>query len=359
MGFPESNLPSLDGQRHYMVVQELTKEKDIAVDAHHCYSLASSEGLAPQEANFENMRKYYGFDMIISRSNRKGVLCSLTYTKYSVQFDEKHRERVNFDRVRREARYALRYDRERRFIVRMPQYEQSSNTFIRKAQTALYYAFSPVERSTVIHTLLSKMAIEDTARASYLSRLAIQALLEKTENSFNRIDREHVALLMRNNTAENLHAQTKHIYINVVYDCNSACSQAMLSDQLRFERYTRRLLCTRGLLEFNNILNVTNYSVNTSLDNGTVLLDNEHNNTQSCSVCIQNILPIAVGAIVTMGSTIAIFTKVSNSKCAKAVRSYFARLTRSAEGTQRVQYDAANIEEIEIEQKAEAFVTDA
>ena len=299
MGFPESNLPSLDGQRYYIVVQKLSAEDLKTISP--CSQSPIGQG------RFVDTRVYYGSDITISRDYRDDVLLSVKWNLYLVHFDNTKQQ------------YAADTQYLRFFNVYAPQHEQTNTEIIRRAQTVLYYAPSPVERAEEIHQLLRTIYADEEAtdEASYLLRLTIQALLERKENSFNRIDRAHVKLQLRNNTVDNLHKYIDHTYVNVVYDCNTICSQAVLSDRNNFESFRHYgLLCTHRLLEFSGLLDISN----TSLLNSTT---NAPTTQQSCNICIQHILPI-ISAIMAFSSFVVVFTKLS-SKRAAAIRSYVSR----------------------------------
>ena len=335
MGFPESNLPSLDGQRYYMVVQETRypfakSERDV----HPCHEKENAT-----YGGFKNTHKYFVHSMRILRVDNNDTQAYVDYDRYMIQFNSSDQQYYSeaILGTYRDAIYSVG-----------AQQQEGFTALTRAVHAALYYAFNPLERASfnyyIPHILSNAFVTEQSVQ---LSRKVIQVLLEKKENSFNRIDREHVALLMRNNTAESLHAQIKYIYVNVVYDCHTMCSQSVLSDGNTFTSSRHYgLLCTRGLLEFSGLLNTQNEQKKASVVNSTVrpfknvtleIMDTNGNEQQSCGLCVQNILPIAVGAIVAVGSTIAIFTKVSNSKCAKAVRSCFGSASCALLGIRKIQ----------------------
>ena len=322
MGFPVSNLPSFDGQQDYMVVQRLNNTDTGSTSLRHCEHIANMQ--------FSSTHRYYGIDISILRDDHKGIMAKVRNRYYIVEFDNEE-QTYNVKHERTEP-----YRTEYQIRIRDPSLPLASNpsyvsTVTRSVQSAMYYAYNPVERSGEVYSFINilKSLKRPTIKAASLSQNIIQALLDVNENDFNRINVNYVKLDIGNVDvrAHNINAHINHTYVNVVYDCVAVCSQSVLSADGHFmskrnlEQYG--LQCTRKLLEDSGML----------LDNSTTDTNHVYNSSQTCARCETCELwqittgAISIAASIMFGSVIAIFVRRSEGTCAKAVRSRCSYIT--------------------------------
>ena len=355
MGFPESNLPSLDGQRHYMMVQKATDDPA---------SLAYNRCMANDTA------EYRGFALSIVYEEKGNILAKVKYYTYAI------------DDTDSEYKYET--------IQTIEDNVQDTTAFLGEAssgqqavQTALYYAFSPAQRMESIHELLNleymplleskdadqfplahsrtKLIRHMFCATDVLSKKSVdkrQCKFHKYNNKFNDIDRQHVQLLLTSVNASSIIDVNPYIHsahVNIVHNCEQVCSQAVLSEAHSFittqdiQHYG--LLCTHRLLEVNAIqeqrrTQTTEQTINSTVNNTDInsatinVMSSMHD--MGCNECdVYNMLPVIVSVMFATCSAVSIFVKRSNNRCARAMRSCFSQIMCATNGVYRMQRDTA------------------
>ena len=234
MVYPGDNLPSTEGQRDYMLIQPITA--DVAPHTR----AQCDRGNGPQEGEYVghsvSIVRYSNSDPQVMRYS-PGASQAIYYDSrilndyghYSAEFSDSFRSN-KVDQLRR--------------------------------SRALYYSADPFGRADEIYRLLELEAsvtnISISRHELLLARSVEFSMLALNENKLNHIDRTHVPVLLSSVnvsdiSAESLHTYINNTYVNIIHDCQTVCSQSVLSDRPQFlllsemQRYS--LLCVNRILE--------------------------------------------------------------------------------------------------------------
>ena len=336
MGFPKNNLPSLNGQRNYMLVQETSN---------------SPAEKAIKQCEDEQVDQYRGFALSILRAPTEDIQAMIKYYDYVTCYDSKDHKA---------------------WVLMTTEKSNMTSTDITLSQEivqqAMYYSVNPIARANKVHDLLQLIGAHraqhsTTPDLSVTRAQLIQHMFDKKENEFNHIDKLHVRIMLtqRNTalaTSESLHSYINSTYVNIVYDSDDStvCSQSVLSDSNEFmslqdvERYG--LLCTHMLIESEQPQKTTMsmytthstrqhtsflptytpaYTENSTItqyvhtENSTIMPTHVVNSTikackpQECTNTL-SISMLAIGAALTIGNIVTMFIAFNNSTCAAGIR---------------------------------------
>ena len=245
MVFPKSNLPPLDGQRDYMLVQRVQLGL-----APHMFNICSTDP-------FIVPHRYTGYSISALRHISNAAI-QTSYQQYEI-YDYYNQYIVKFSDAQEGV---IMYRSNIAAQTTVPR------NILKQLQAITYYAIDPLNRAEAIQRFLN-VAYMPTAHVRNISdaevamaTAVIHVTLDEAINPFNHIDREHVSVLlsptrMTHNIAEHLNAYVNNTYVNIVHDCNTACSQAVLSDKRNFMSLNAvanyGMLCAHRILELNNV----------------------------------------------------------------------------------------------------------
>ena len=308
MGFPESNLPPLDGQRYYTLVHQLHLN---STDPIHNYCNRSNA----------NENEYYGFSVSILHPLREDILADVRHIGYTVYLEG--------EEYKVEKKAAIMGE-----IASI--FSNMSSTLLpkltRSTQAAMDGSIQPTQLGPM-YDFLNTMYTADIAFDEVEAK-ASRAIMQQITHE-RHADTCCAWQLVSGNVSVKLHPGTQTVrkeiydyvnntYLNVVHDCERMCIQSVLSDNSSFmseqniDNYG--LLCVRRLLE--------------TRTQGTTVMNNE-----LCNTCILSVSGIIIGVSAVSISAASLFATFNNSKYAKTVRSYISRTIQAIRGTQNVHYD--------------------
>ena len=333
MGFPESNLPPLDGQRYYTLVHQLSSNP-----AERAYRPCERHGM------YENV--YYGFSVSILHPTRKDILADARHISYTVYL-EGEEYKVNYTSLA-----------QGRIVLPSEEQDTLSHKFIRATQAAFQGSIQPTRQLGAIYDLLNTMYTENISNSVARAAKAImqQLTIERGASSmqgFERIDEKHVQLML---THEQQQVPKRHIYamyinntyVNIVHDCERMCIQSVLSDNSSF--MSEQNIDNYGLLCAHKLLGAREQK-----DALNALQHVRHRAHKPCNACTLSATNITINALVVAINAAALFITFNNSQCATAVRSHISRIANIFRGTHRLDQtsEISAIEEIDDAHKVE------
>ena len=304
MGFPV-NISS--DTKDYMLIHDLKNvlyAKNVDVQQKYLHLCKHED-----DSIDTNAYRYYGVDVYVMRLGQDNLLAKARYLYYSVSFNDNE--------------YSVKYNDE--LYCEIPYNTSVLNKFnnhklIRATQSALRYSISPTEQSWEIYDLLNILQAEHVTETQWSIKI-IHALLDKRTNIFNDVDTAHVAIKLQHVNVSDIYHYINHTYVNIVYDCKTACSQAVISDDYDFASAQRAeqyiMSCSHKLLSY------------TLHETTTTQQYTKHSAQRSKEICEEcniyiSALPLTFSAIVAIGSMIAVAIKISDSKCAQYMRTHLA-----------------------------------
>ena len=305
-----NNLPSLEGQRYYMLLQDVGPYKPACFD-----KPKRAEGMA--------------FSIRSDMPNGENALTAFVYAYKYVVTHEDGKYYVD-DLV--SARQYL-YTDEQRLTAEMFR-------MFKSIQLATYYAANPIQRADSILDLLRISLSKETYNVNSVEAQKMATLIEKTistdETDINRIDTEHVKIQINIFDFHNpdviktrgpLTKYALYTYVNIVYDCNTVCSQSVkydmdtfAIDHFRIRNYG--LLCMHGILEARNRTN----SIHTTT---RALIPSFIDTCGTHEQCESHTIPVAVSLAFATVSAASIFITYSNNAYVGAFRACMSRITRA------------------------------
>ena len=247
MGFPNDNLPSLDGQRDYTIIYNLTTHNQLyKAVAHKCHNNAhSSQGCKKtcKQHTGSCGQTYTGAFMEILRYAKDNILAKLQHSTYSVKCDNNGEYNILDIETYRYNLIYPRLDPDIRLVITAAHSPATTD-----GEAALINLMS---RQRVLH--------ESYAASSILGKLENYRMLFG-EDIYTHIDRKHAQILINETYKDNVDYMTdeylryllSNTYVNVVYDCNTMCVQSIMSmtNSLAQESEITHygLLCTHRIL---------------------------------------------------------------------------------------------------------------
>ena len=295
-----NNLPSLDGQRYYTLVRQLTKVSSPET-AYRC----ASHPLNKEECEHE------GHSLSLIKHAQENITIKLQQYQYKVKCDEHGRYYVtNMTTSTRD----IRYD------------EYSSLTEL--ATEAFLFVCDPRINTYLAFRMLSR---GDLFNSSYPRGYAtfLEELLSEP-NGFNIIDTRHVKTSFH--VAEHMFAHlSTHVnssYVNIVHDCERMCVQSVLNDTYGFmptqDVQYYGLLCTHMLVD-----NTTT----TAAPQRVATLPQSQNDSNSqvlqASVCL------SVASLLLTGGAVAAIVSRSNGRIATRIKSFLSHIGDKISGIKR------------------------
>ena len=322
----DNNLPSLEGQRYYTLVQERKHRTQMcSADSLHAQGMALS---IIHSTDHTIMAKVQSYRYNVTSKNGRYYVTDLT-SSYDVLYE--NTERYTLANI-------LTYIR-----------------ILRSTRLALYYSPQPTTRADSIHELLSVSDFKLTLGYDIQNDKNLIIKLLRSGTDINHIDEHHVQLLVNRfvpfsyngvmalipKPRGSLERYAQNTYVNIVYDCDTVCSQSVIGDAQYFMDYYEvrhyGLLCMQGILEHRNAKATNKTLFTASTDTMTDLQTNTVASVTSqyvsaeyapCNTeaCMLRILPMAsvVFATCSLISVFAINTRVSSviHACYEKIRSH-------------------------------------
>ena len=310
---PDINLPSLDGQRNYMVVRNIDDDHSLllprATPPYECYSRQLDTEQCEHIGNALSIVRYEQDDIRIQAQHyRYKVKCDSNGNYYVADMQTRQRN-VLYNEDPYSIKLALAFSVNPTVPLHITYMRELLNY-----KNMLYNAFD----------------VYDTTPTAIIQMLAYHS------NNLNKIDKDHVSISLTGvNITDNinLHAYINHTYVNTVYNCEQMCLQSSLSNSHSFTTGMRvahdGLLCTHRILEVAEMLahGIDVYATNNTQNincNVTALQPHVLQNTQNITI---SILPPLFGGILAACSILSMFVAHSNAKFPRAIRKKIRNIT--------------------------------
>ena len=238
MGFPNDNLPSLDGQRDYMRIYDVRQYtrylQTIATKCNIQNDTNFSESYRPYNLQ-QSECEHVGQTMEILRYEQDNILAKLQRRSYRVKCDDNGRYYVT----------------EMSSVQHNLLYGEDSFT----VKSALMFARRPAMQFGTggMHALSALLSYEGNITITKPYHDDIASTIRGIKNY--GVDRRHARILLDHLDVsdEQLLARVNSTYVNVLYDCDRLCAQSILSSNNSFistsELTKHSLLCMHRLIE--------------------------------------------------------------------------------------------------------------
>ena len=288
MGLPENNLPSLDGQRYYTHIHDLSDSEKKKVRKQKKLKSCDSH--------------YLGSALSVLRDDDdcKTIARVQRYT-YTVQC---------FDRKDRLYCYASHITIKQRNIESLDDHDAYITMALELAHT------QTISWSIVNHLMHAKNLLVTSYKPQ--QHISLSEQLSKQRNSVNAIYKEKVKVLLSSTNVDDvssLNAYLNNTYVNIVHDCDRVCVQSVLSDNAQFMQL--REVEKYGLLCVNRIQTSDRLS---RLQHNNTYNNRAHNSDRAATITLYTFLLLCLGCTVCLSC--AAYCSVNNSPLARTIRRF-------------------------------------
>ena len=297
-----SNLPSLDGQRRYMVTRNLST-----------LHIPKTEDRCAQYPLNATECEHDGQTIILLRLDNDTLL--FKHHQYKVKCDE-------------HGKYYIKHKNTVQYTIN---YYDEVNDVIRIAADIMLFSCKPHKHFSFARGLIGEDVF--TNPHAHINYNILELLFSK-KNKYNSINTKHAKILFDIKNIEGaLHLnEINDIYVNMVHDCHTACAQSVLDIKYNFmsveDMQYYGLLCTHKLVEMRPEITTHTLAQTTSQEVSDVYTT-------------QAVLCLSVSAALLSFGAAAAFVCRSDGALATQIRRCITRVKDAVYGMRRVQrYDS-------------------